>query len=286
MNEPTLTQRLFIALQYCLPQHAVSRLVGFLAESEIPWLKNFLIKTFARFFPINIAEAVPADFEKYPSFNAFFTRPLKADARPIDADETSIVSPADGAISEIGIIQNDRLLQAKGQQYSLLKLLGGDVDLAAQFRYGSFATIYLSPSDYHRVHMPFAGELQKSIYVPGELFSVNQTTAEHVPELFARNERLICVFDTRVGPMVVILVGAVIVAGIETVWAGQVAPPSKTPTAVNLHQSVSLGKGEEMGRFKLGSTAIVLFPNNLVIWNKMLANGSQIRLGESLGKLK
>ena len=134
--------------------------------------------------------------------------------------------------------------------------------------------------------MPFAGELKKNIYVPGKLFSVNQTTADHVPELFARNERLICVFDTRVGPMVVILVGAVIVAGIETVWAGQVAPPAKTPTAVDLHQSITLGKGEEMGRFKLGSTAIVLFPNNLVIWNKMLANGSQIRLGESLGKLK
>lgn len=285
MSKPSLRDKLFIYLQYCLPQHALSRLVGYLAASEIPWLKNHLINLFAHFFTINIAEAVPADYEKYPSFNAFFTRPLKAGARPIVEDQNTIVSPADGAISEIGNIENDQLIQAKGQHYSLLALLGGDTELTEQFSNGAFATIYLSPKDYHRVHMPFAGTLLKSIYIPGKLFSVNQTTANNVPGLFARNERMVCVFETDKGPMIVILVGAMIVAGIETVWAGQVAPPPKQPASLNFNNTVTLQKGKEMGRFKLGSTAIVLFPSDTVNWNKMLTNGTAIRLGESLGNV-
>lgn len=294
MSKPRLRDQLFIYLQYCLPQHALSRLVGYLAASKITWLKNRLIKTFSYFFAVDMSEAIPNDPEKYDSFNDFFTRPLKAGARPIDSNPNTIVSPADGAISELGMIQknpnvdsdnSDVLIQAKGHYYSLQALLAGDKDLTEQFSNGAFATIYLSPKDYHRVHMPFAGTLTKTIYVPGHLFSVNQTTANNVPGLFARNERLICIFDTEAGPMAVILVGAMIVAGIETVWGGQVAPQPKSPTHMNFSQPITLAKGDEMGRFKLGSTAIVLFPANTVDWNDTLNNGSVIRLGELLGNI-
>lgn len=285
MNLAELRDKLFITLQHCVPQHSLSRLTGWLAESEIPWLKDFLIRLFSRFFNINIAEAVPADYEKYPSFNAFFTRPLKPGARPIAAGEQVIVSPADGSISEIGSIDKQRVLQAKGQYYNLTALLGGNTVLADEFANGAFATVYLSPSDYHRVHMPFAGTLRKTIYVPGKLFSVNQTTADNVEGLFARNERLVCIFDTANGPMALILVGAMIVAGIETVWDGQIAPNDIQAIKTDTTHSIALDKGEEMGRFKLGSTAIVLFPANTVSWNNMLSNGSTIRLGESLGNI-
>ena len=247
--------------------------------------KDYLIRLFSRFFNINIAEAVPADYEKYPSFNAFFTRQLKPGARPIAAGEQVIVSPADGSISEIGSIDKQRVLQAKGQYYNLTALLGGNTVLADEFANGAFATVYLSPSDYHRVHMPFAGTLRKTIYVPGKLFSVNQTTADNVEGLFARNERLVCIFDTAHGPMALILVGAMIVAGIETVWDGQIAPNDIQAIKTDTTHSIALDKGEEMGRFKLGSTAIVLFPANTVSWNNMLSNGSTIRLGESLGNI-
>lgn len=285
MNLAELRDKLFITLQHCVPQHSLSRLTGWLAESEIPWLKDFLIRLFSRFFNINIAEAVPADYEKYPSFNAFFTRQLKPGARPIAAGEQVIVSPADGSISEIGSIDKQRVLQAKGQYYNLTALLGGNTVLADEFANGAFATVYLSPSDYHRVHMPFAGTLRKTIYVPGKLFSVNQTTADNVEGLFARNERLVCIFDTAHGPMALILVGAMIVAGIETVWDGQIAPNDIQAIKTDTTHSIALDKGEEMGRFKLGSTAIVLFPANTVSWNNMLSNGSTIRLGESLGNI-
>jgi phosphatidylserine decarboxylase len=285
MNLAELRDKLFITLQHCVPQHSLSRLTGWLAESEIPWLKDFLIRLFSRFFNINIAEAVPADYEKYPSFNAFFTRPLKPGARPIAAGEQVIVSPADGSISEIGSIDKQRVLQAKGQYYNLTALLGGNTVLADEFANGAFATVYLSPSDYHRVHMPFAGNLRKTIYVPGKLFSVNQTTADNVEGLFARNERLVCIFDTAHGPMALILVGAMIVAAIETVWDGQIAPNDMQAIKTDTTHSIALDKGEEMGRFKLGSTAIVLFPANTVSWNNMLSNGSTIRLGESLGNI-
>lgn len=294
MSKPRLRDQLFIYLQYCLPQHALSRLVGYLAASKIPWLKDRLIKTFSHFFAVDMSEAIPNDPEKYASFNEFFTRPLKPGARPIDPDPTIIVSPADGAISELGLIQNNPdtsdsnssvLIQAKGHYYSLQALLANDKKLTEQFANGAFATIYLSPKDYHRVHMPFTGTLTKTIYVPGNLFSVNQTTANNVPGLFARNERLICIFDTAIGPMAVILVGAMIVAGIETVWGGQVAPQPKSPTHMDISKPITLAKGDEMGRFKLGSTAIVLFPKDTASWNNTLSNGSAVRLGESLGNI-
>lgn len=278
-----MLDKLFVFIQYCLPQHILSRLAGLLADSEIPWLKKTLITLFSKHFTINIAEAVPADYDKYNSFNAFFTRPLTPGARPIDPTINSIISPADGAVSEIGYLKNDRIIQAKNHDYSLLALLGGDQYLSELFYGGAFATVYLSPKDYHRVHMPFAGQLQKTHYVPGKLFSVNQVTANNVPGLFANNERLICYFITEHGPMVVILVGAMIVAGIETTWSGQVTPRSKRVNTVDFTRKVSLLKGDEIGRFKLGSTAIVLFPAETAIWNKDLVNGSAVKMGQALG---
>lgn len=275
--------RLFIFLQYCLPQHTLSRITGWLADSEITWLKAGLIKLFASNFPINIAEASPADYEKYKSFNHFFTRPLQPGARIIDENPNTIVSPADGAISEIGSIQQQQLLQAKGRQYTLTELLAGDEEAVSDFTDGVFSTIYLSPKDYHRVHMPIDGKLIRTIYVPGDLFSVNQATADNVPNLFARNERLVCLFETAAGPMSMILVGAMIVASIETVWSGQVTPQPKKVTHSRLSASISLKKGEEMGRFKLGSTVILLFAKNALQWQELLVSGTSIRLGESLG---
>ncbi|MDG1292583.1 MAG: archaetidylserine decarboxylase [Pseudomonadales bacterium] len=285
MSLPEFRERLFILSQYCIPQHTLSRLIGYLADCETPWLKAKIIQLFSHFFPINMTEAERENYEQYVSFNDFFTRELKSGTRPIVQDDNAIASPADGAISEIGRIEKDQLIQAKGHKYSLLALLGGDTELAEQFNNGAFATIYLSPKDYHRVHMPLAGTLQKTLYVPGKLFSVNQATANNVPGLFARNERLVCVFDTDCGPMVVILVGAMIVAAIETVWAGQVAPQSKTVNTIDMKKIFTLAKGGEMGRFKLGSTAIVLFPENIVTWNETLENGSAIQLGELLGTI-
>ena len=279
-----MRNKLFVILQYCLPQHVLSRLVGLLADSERPWLKRKLIALFSQHFDINIAEAMPADYEKYKSFNAFFTRPLKPGARIIDPASNAITSPADGAISEIGYLDADRLIQAKGQHYSLLALLGGDQALAQPFYNGAFATIYLSPKDYHRVHMPFAGKLEKTCYIPGKLFSVNQVTANHVPGLFSKNERLVCYFSTDHGPMIIILVGAMIVAGIETTWSGQVTPKSKTINSIDIKQNIALFKGQEMGRFKLGSTAIVLLPAHKAKWNTNLMNGSAVRMGQTLGE--
>jgi phosphatidylserine decarboxylase len=271
----------FIALQYLLPHHALSRLVGRLANSETAWLKNTFITWFKQRYRVDMSEALEQNPTSYRNFNAFFTRALRADARPID--NTDIVNPADGAISQIGDIEAGRIFQAKGQSFSARELLGGDAQMAALFDGGCFATIYLSPRDYHRVHMPCAGTLRQTLYVPGRLFSVNQLTASNVPRLFARNERLVCLFDTEYGPMAMVLVGAMIVAGIETVWAGQVAPP---PTVPNNAQSsvVELAKGAEMGRFKLGSTVILLFGQNAMQWQTTLRSGLPVRMGQALGK--
>jgi phosphatidylserine decarboxylase len=201
-------------------------MVGWLAECEWPILKVWLINLFISQYDVNMSEALAEDPASYKNFNAFFTRELKPDARPITEGSDIIVSPADGAVSQLGNISYGRIFQAKGQSYSATELLGGNSELASEFDDGAFATIYLSPKDYHRVHMPIAGTLRETIYIPGDLFSVNQTTAENVPRLFSRNERLVAIFDTEVGPMAMVLVGAMIVAGIETVWGGQ-APPSK-----------------------------------------------------------
>ena len=280
--------KLFSWLQYLLPQHLLSRLTGRLADCRFGWIKNQLIKAFIKRFNVDMSEALQEDPTAFSSFNDFFTRELKPDAREILADPSQLVSPADGAISELGELQHGQLMQAKGINYSLTRLLGGDLEKAQPFMGGSFATIYLSPRDYHRVHMPIQGRLLETIYIPGKLFSVNQATADNVPGLFARNERLVCFFETPAGPMALILVGAMIVAGIETVWDGQVAPPARQVTLrdFNNPQPVVLEKGQEMGRFKLGSTAIVVFGPDAVEWREDLQNGTPVRLGEALAKLK
>ena len=281
--------RLFALLQYLVPQHLLSRLVGQLADSRVGWIKNGFIGLFLRRFDIRMEEAKEEDPRAYPSFNAFFTRALKADARPVDPDPSHIVCPADGAISQLGRIDFGRLLQAKGHSYSLTSLLGGDQDRARPFLNGRFATVYLSPSDYHRVHMPLDGRLLEMIYVPGDLFSVNNATADEVPNLFARNERLVAIFDTAAGPMAMVLVGAMIVAAIETVWAGQIAPKrrmiERTSYRPQTSSPIVLAKGEEMGRFKLGSTVILLFGDRSMEWLDPYRAGSPTRLGEAFGTL-
>lgn len=231
-----------------------------------------------------MSQAVEPDYTRYACFNDFFTRALRDGARPLA--EADILCPADGAISQAGEIANGLLFQAKGRYFSAEDLLGGDTARAAQFQGGQFATIYLSPKDYHRVHMPVAGRLTGTCYIPGDLFSVNGVTADNVDRLFARNERLVCYFDTANGPMAMILVGAMIVAGIETVWSGQVAPPPKIPVSVdymNLPESVELAKGDEMGRFLLGSTVILLFPEGVMGFDERYRAGASTVMGEGLG---
>lgn len=275
---------LFIIVQYLLPHHLLSRLVGQLAETRIFWLKNLLIEQFVKHYKVDMSEALEEDIRGYPTFNEFFTRALKPGARTICDGEKSIACPADGAISQLGDIQDGKIFQAKGHNYSLYTLLGGNNEDALPFKNGKFATVYLAPRDYHRVHMPFDGKLIATHYIPGQLFSVNQTTAENVDGLFARNERLVCLFETEAGPMAVILVGAMIVAGIETVWAGQIAPPPKTVQTRRFDQpqSVELKKGDELGRFKLGSTVILLFGEDAVEWLPAFDAGTQTRMGEAL----
>ncbi len=280
--------QLFILLQHLVPQHALSRLVGWLANSELGWIKRPFIHGFARHFGVNMSEAAEPDLDAYPNFNAFFTRALVDGARPLAEAPNALLCPADGSISQIGDISAGSIFQAKGRYYSCEELLG-DADQARAFHNGSFATVYLSPKDYHRVHMPIAGELSAQTYIPGDLFSVNPTTAENLDRLFARNERLVCHFDTEVGPMAMVLVGAMIVAGISTVWDGQVAPPPREPKTINYKHAppgVKLTRGEEMGRFLLGSTVILLFPENTVEWDSRFHEGSSTRMGELLGTLK
>ena len=280
--------KLFIMLQHLLPQHLLSRITGWLAASEISWLKNLLIRPFAAHFKVDMSEAAEPELDNYPSFNAFFTRSLRDGVRPIDNSENTICCPADGAISQLGAITGGRIFQAKGKDFSSAELLG-DAERARVFENGQFATIYLSPRDYHRVHMPMAGELSAQTYIPGKLFSVNQVTAAKVERLFARNERLVCYFDTDTGPMAMVLVGAMIVAGIETVWSGQVTPPSRDPKTIDFKRApggVKLAKGEEMGRFMLGSTVILLFPENTIEWQEQYTANTPTRMGEALATIK
>ena len=282
-----MKQRLFILSQYLLPHHLLSRLIGFAAECRMPWFKNRLIGWFIKRYNVDMSEAQTQQGSAFEHFNAFFTRALKDGVRPLDDSPDAVLCPADGAISQLGRIEHGRIFQAKGHSFSTVELLGGDAQRAAPFMGGEFATVYLSPKDYHRVHMPLAGTLREMVYVPGRLFSVNQTTAENVPELFARNERVVCLFDTERGPMAVVLVGAMIVASIETVWAGMVTPPKRTLKTFSYDEAarapISLDKGAEMGRFKLGSTAIVLFGPNQVQWAEQLGADSQVQMGQRLG---
>lgn len=277
-----------IALQYLLPKQRLTQLAGWAAEKNAGALTHWVIRLFARHYGINMQEAQKSDLSAYASFNEFFTRPLKHSARPIDFAHNCLCLPADGMISQIGPLRDDLLLQAKGHYYSLDALLAGQTEWVRRFRHGAFATTYLSPRDYHRVHMPCDGTLREMIYVPGELFSVNPLTAENVPGLFARNERVICLFDTAAGPMAQILVGATIVGSIETVWSGTVTPPREgiikrwTWPAGESEGSVALLKGQEMGRFKLGSTVINLFAPGQVKLVEQLQSLSVTKIGQPL----
>ena len=273
----------FIWLQHALPHHAVSRGAGKLASSRVPWLKNLLIRRFIEAYDVDMSEAARG-VDEFTSFNDFFTRELKPGARPLANSDTHILSPADGAISQIGRIEQGKIFQAKGRHFTTVQLLGGDEEAAARFEGGHFATIYLSPKDYHRVHMPAAGSLASSTYVPGDLFSVNQVTAENVDGLFARNERLACLFTGPDGMFASVMVGAMIVAGIETVWSGL----TETHHPKLVRQSFApddhrFDAGDEMGRFVLGSTVVLLFEAGKVEWDASLGAGDAVRMGQAIG---
>ncbi|GGD60418.1 phosphatidylserine decarboxylase [Erythrobacter arachoides] len=274
----------FIRLQHLAPHHAVSRLAGKFAGSETPWIRDRLIHRFIAAYDVDMSEAA-RPVAAYASFNDFFTRELKPGARPLADAGAHVLSPADGAISQIGAISDGRIFQAKGREFTATQLLGGDAEIAARFEGGSFATIYLSPKDYHRVHMPAGGELLGTVYVPGDLFSVNQVTAENVDDLFARNERLACVFDGPHGLFASVMVGAMIVAGVETVWGGREQAHARTLR----HRSYADGEhtfaaGDEMGRFFLGSTVVLLFEPGRVEWDESLGAGDAVRMGQALGR--
>lgn len=277
-----------INLQYVLPKHLLSRLVGKLAAAQAGWLTTALIKLFIKHYNVNMSEALYSDPKHYKSFNEFFTRPLKEGARPIEGNPDTLVHTVDGAVSQFGKIRHDSIFQAKGHDYSLTTLLGGNPALSNTFKDGQFATVYLAPRDYHRIHMPIDGTLTDMVYVPGELFSVNPLTAQNIPGLFARNERVVAFFDTPVGKMAMVLVGATIVASIETVWAGTVSPPAGKNVQHWTYQkdseaSVSLKRGEEMGRFKLGSTVVICFEKDAVNFTD-LAPRQVVRLGEEFAR--
>ncbi|MBC7700148.1 archaetidylserine decarboxylase [Aquabacterium sp.] len=277
-----MSDRLFVLLQHVLPKQALTALAGRMAWVKGGALTTRFIGWFVRRYGVNMAEAANPDLGSYPTFNEFFTRPLKPGVRPLT--DVDLICPVDGAISQVGAIEHDQIFQAKGHHYSARALVGGDALLAAQFQDGHFATIYLSPKDYHRIHMPCDGRLTRMIYVPGELFSVNPATARGVPGLFARNERVVCVFETEQGPFVLTLVGATIVGSMATVWHGVVNPPRSKDVREWRYtdQSIVLKKGDEMGRFMLGSTVVMLFPKSALRFNPAWAPASPVRLGDAM----
>ena len=274
--------RLKVLPQYLIPKQAITALAGKLASAKAGKLTTAVIRWFVKRYQVNMAEAAEPNIEAYESFNEFFTRPLKKGARRIT--KADFICPVDGAISQFGDIKADQIFQAKGHQYSTLALLAGDKALAASFQNGSFATLYLSPKDYHRIHMPCDGTLKSMTYVPGDLFSVNPTTAQGVPGLFARNERVICEFDSAQGTFVLILVGATIVGSMAMVWHGVVNPPrvGHITTWTYENQSITFKQGEEMGRFLLGSTVVMLFPQDMLKFNSKWTPTKPIQLGEKM----
>ena len=288
----------FILLQRVVPQHWLSMQMHKLMRCEIVFIKNFLIKTVIKLYKIDLGIAVEPNPENYLHFNDFFVRKLQSNTRPISSQANSITSPVDGAVSQIGLIDNTQLFQAKGKTYSLSSLLAqdqannqaNDQNLADKFTNGHFATLYLSPRDYHRIHMSLDGTLKKMIYVPGDLFAVNQLTVHNVSDLFARNERTIIWFETEAGPMVMILVGAIFVGSMETIWhEGMITPPYGKEIQTwnydaNNEERLLLKKGEEMGRFNMGSTVILLFGKDQISWSEELQRGSSLQMGQLIGK--
>ncbi|MFZ9643111.1 MAG: archaetidylserine decarboxylase [Candidatus Methylopumilus sp.] len=277
-----MNNQLKVLPQYFIPKQAITALAGKLASAKAGKLTTLVIAWFVKRYQVNMSEAAQADIAAYESFNEFFTRPLKKGARRIT--KADFISPVDGAISQFGEIKADQIFQAKGHHYSTLSMLAGNQALATSFQNGSFATLYLSPKDYHRIHMPCDGTLKSMTYVPGDLFSVNPTTAQGVPGLFARNERVICEFDSAHGVFVLILVGATIVGSMATVWHGVINPPrlGKINTWTYEKQSISLKQGEEMGRFLLGSTVVMLFPEHKLRFNRTWVAEKPIKLGEKM----
>jgi len=284
MSGRSLGERAFIGLQYLLPQNLLSRLVGWIAVSRIGIVRTALIRMFLNRYRVDLAEAARPDPAAYASFNDFFTRRLKAGARTFDADPRAALCPADGILSQAGPIAGDTLLQAKGIDYSAAALLGGDSSLAAEFSGGGFATIYLAPHNYHRVHMPFGGTLRLARFIPGDLFSVNAATAASVPGLFTRNERVACVFDTAFGPMAVVLVGALFVGSMSLAWADRIRPVGgRRVFDLPAHDPIiALDRGAELGWFNLGSTVVLLFGPRGPALVENLAPGRALRVGERL----
>ncbi len=283
-DTPALRGRLFVWLQYILPQHGLSRLVLAATRVRARWFKNALIRGFLELYDIDMRDAVESEPLRYASFNEFFTRALRPETRPLAPDAHAIVSPVDGTISECGDIAGDLLLQAKGSLYTLSDLLAGRT-WAQRFAGGSFATIYLAPYNYHRVHMPLSGRLEQTWFVPGRLFSVNALTARCVPRLFARNERIVTLFDSDAGAFALVLVGALNVGSMATVWAGDITPAARRVITQLPPQSVNLEKGAELGRFNMGSTVILLFEPRRVRWLAHLRAGVTVRLGQAIGNL-
>lgn len=290
MDSPTLRARLFVAMQYLLPQHFLSRQVHRLARSRLKPLKAALIGAFVRHFRPDMSDAADPEPHDYPSFNAFFTRSLKPGSRPSDPDPAALVSPVDGTVSQIGRLDGSAMLQAKGHHYSLEALLGGGFAWAGRFAGGSFATLYLAPYNYHRIHMPAAGSLRAAWFIPGRLFSVNAVTAAAVPGLFARNERVVCAFEEGPLAFALALVGALFVGSIATVWHGDVTPRSPRRAAelpIDTGRAPGrLERGAELGRFNMGSTVILLLPPGAAQWTPALQPGSPVRVGQTLARLR
>lgn len=290
-HEASIGDQAFGLFQQILPTHFLSRFIHWATRVELPWFKNTFIKIFMKGFNISLEEAQIQNPHSFRSFNEFFTRALIDGVRPLPEQADALCSPVDGRVYQAGDIVEGRIFQAKGRHFDALELLGGDAERAAPFLGGRFATIYLAPSNYHRIHMPVAGKLRETVYVPGRLFSVNPATARALPNLFARNERVAAIYDTPVGPMAMVLVGALFVGSIETVWAGEITPPhrGKVQHWSNLDDQgqhlIEQARGEEMGRFNMGSTVILLFGPDAVQWAEHLETNMPVKMGQRLGTL-
>lgn len=283
----TFKEALATLPQYILPHHFLSRMMRKLSRSENTFIKTLFIKQIINYYGVNMAESSEQDITAFKSFNHFFTRALKPGLRPISTEANAIASPADGAISQAGAITDGNIFQAKGKSFTAVDLLGGSAERAAPFNNGVFSTIYLAPKDYHRMHMPLTGTLREMIHVPGRLFSVNTVTANNVSGLFARNERVVAIFDTAAGPMALVMVGAIFVCSIETVWHGEVTPPSASSVQTWQYNDkpIILNIGEELGRFNMGSTIIMLLGKDVAQWREGLNAGQSVKLGEKIGWL-
>ncbi len=280
--------RPYVILQYLLPHHLLSALMYRITRIRWAPFKNLLIRHIIDLYGVEISQALEPDPRHYASFNDFFTRALRPEARPLADAPDAVLCPADGTLSQAGEIRDGRIFQAKGRDYSLLELLGGERQWSERFSGGRFATVYLSPRDYHRVHMPLAGKLKRMLHLPGRLFAVNPTTTRLVPRLFARNERVVCLFESPAGPMAVILVGAIFVGSIDTVWAGTVTPTGRRLSGWSYGEketAVQLERGAEMGRFNMGSTVILLHGPEQVQWAESLLPGGTLRMGEQIGRV-